>query len=1021
MPLNLPQSYDEEFCQIFKALQEKYPEEIFKLEGLHKDILDINKSAREFFKRREDDTATSDKSIDGNSNVSGNSAVTFLYEVPKPILKLNSIYNLWKIIKDDYGLDIANSILENEISGDVYINDAWDMGRPYSYHPGTSIIIKDGENIYFLTLESLFQKYFGMRKILSDYEEIDLTPFSLKVFEQNKWVDLTRVVRHNTDKKIFRFETKKGNIFTVTADHPCILSDNSEKLAENVEIGDSILSQPLGSYKENSQIRTIEFEPYKAYIIGAIIGDGHIDRKEITLYQNDIENSKIYEIFKNVYPSAYIRDGRRASYNSVEDCLWYSINIGTHARNKRLPESCLQWDSESQQALLAGLIDSDGTINKRTGVISIRTISLGIIQQVAEIATTLGFNRVRTSAPKLSNKGVIRSNSPLYCVSFSITDSNLAIVKYSEKIQKYGDIIFKDREKDGRFETDEVLYKREEDFNGKYVYDITTSSGRFYSNGHIVHNCFNYSTHDVALKGLPISSRLNIVPPKSFTSFLHQIEQFIVSAANMTLGATGLADVLIVSSWYIDRMLETGRDNHIVVARDDHREEDVWTYVKESFTSLIYTVNYGFRGNQSAFTNVSVYDKYFLMQLVPNYEINGKTPNIETVKKTQSIFIDTMNEELRRSPITFPVTTACFSIKEDSGVRRIQDDDFLDLISEKNLEHAFMNIYSGHTSTLSSCCRLRSSISDLGYTNTFGSGSSKIGSLGVVTINLPRLAKRCLDDNCSFEEFLERVKKITRVTGIINNSKRKFLKDRESRGALPLYTLGFMDFNKQYSTAGFTGLYEAMKILGYDMENEDGVNHAGMTLDAIGEENDKMSKDFGSPQNLEQVPAESSSIKLAKKDKLIGIFDDKPEWQVPFYSNQFMPLIKEGIDLIDRIEIQGKLDQKCTGGAVCHLNIDNQIQNVDTMKNLIKYACEKGVIYFAVNYQLNECKNRHFSVGRHIEKCPKCNEDIVDQYTRVVGFLTSRSHWSKERRDFDFPNRKFYSRASKELGKVVNE
>ena len=77
----------------------------------------------------------------------------------------------------------------------------------------------------------------------------------------------------------------------------------------------------------------------------------------------------------------------------------------------------------------------------------------------------------------------------------------------------------------------------------------------------------------------------------------------------------------------------------------------------------------------------------------------------EIIKKMQTLFLDIMNREMERTPITFPVTTACFSIDEDHN---IQDKEFVKFISEKNLKYAFINIYIGKSSTLSSCCRLRS-------------------------------------------------------------------------------------------------------------------------------------------------------------------------------------------------------------------------------------------------------------------------------------------------------------------------
>lgn len=581
------------------------------------------------------------------------------------------------------------------------------------------------------------------------------------------------------------------------------------------------------------------------------------------------------------------------------------------------------------------------------------------------------------------------------------------------------------------------LWSKLKEIHGKELADAVIEaeiSGAIYINDS--HNvgkpyCFNYSTHDIALHGIPQMGRLNITRPKSLSSFLHQVEQFTVIAANSTLGATGLADLLIVAAWYVDRIMETGMDHKTPVCSGTMkgtmvREEKIRCYVSELLVHLIYTLNFEFRGNQSPFTNVSVYDKFFLNQLIPSYEIEGKTPKIETVQMLQEIFLTEFNEELSRNPLTFPVITACFSVTED-GERKIQDKDFLEMISGQNLKYGFINIYCGVTSTLSSCCRLRSSASDLGYTNSFGSGSTKIGSLGVVTINLPRIAwLNCFDDEGNhqtpdWEQFLEDVRAYTFIASAVNHAKRLFIKDRIDRGALPLYTHGFMDLSRQYSTCGFTGLYEAVQTMGYgivdpnEVEPDDGLNAAKEVLDTINEVNEYMSKQLGTPHNMEQVPAESSAVKLAKKDKVMGMacFDDMVvEYSPELYSNQFIPLWADGVDIFRRIEIQGELDKFCTGGAIAHLNIAQRISRVDTMMQLISYACSKGVIYFAVNYAINKCENNHMTVGNS-EECPICHAPITDTYTRVVGFLTNTKHWNQTRREVDWPNRIFYDSAER--------
>lgn len=643
--IRLPQSYDEGFCSLLERLRSAYPAELFRLEGIHPDQLDINAVSRDYFKTSDrKGSATADHSIDPNANVSGRDVITFNYEVPKSLMKLNSLYNLWKTMKDLYGRDDADQAIEHEINGTLYINDVWDIGRPY---------------------------------------------------------------------------------------------------------------------------------------------------------------------------------------------------------------------------------------------------------------------------------------------------------------------------------------------------------------------CFNYSTYDIALEGLNMGGRLTIDPPKSLNAFLRQVEQFTVYAANSTLGATGLADLLIVVSRYVDDILTTGYDHHVKIGKAPR----VWTYVKESLTSLIYTLNWEFRGNQSPFTNVSVYDRLFLEQLVPSYLIGGTAPDIETVEKVQDLFLDAYNETLARTPITFPVVTACFSAGQgsDGGGRTIQDKAFLKKIARHNLKYGFINIYCGESSTLSSCCRLRSSISDLGYSNTFGAGSTKIGSLGVVTLNLPRLARTA---EGSFPAFLGLLRQSTGTASRINHAKRTFIKDRIERGSLPLYTLGFMDLSRQYSTCGFTGLHEAMSILGFDMLTEEGLQAAEDTLTVINETNAKLSKLLGTPHNMEQVPAESSAVKLAKKDALLGL---NPEG-IPLYSNQFLPLWEEGADLLDRIRVQGRLDGHCTGGAICHLNVATAITDPAVMEALIHHAAASGAVYFAVNYQINRCAQGHMTVGRD-DACPVCGAPVIDTFTRVVGFLTNTKHWNKTRREHDWPERTFAEHA----------
>ena len=324
------------------------------------------------------------------------------------------------------------------------------------------------------------------------------------------------------------------------------------------------------------------------------------------------------------------------------------------------------------------------------------------------------------------------------------------------------------------------------------------------------------------------------------------------------------------------------------------------------------------------------------------------------------------------------------------------DEDFLRMVAEKNKKYGFINFYFGDTATLSSCCRLRSSTKNE-FFNSFGAGSTKIGSLGVVTINFPRVAMQ----TSSIEEFEERLLHLVDLTGVINEAKRNIVKKRIDSGHMPFYSLEFMQLEKQYSTTGVNGFFECLDILGKNLLTEEGQNYAKLLLVKLNTKIDAMQSYYKAPHNLEQVPGENSSIKMCKKDKLLG-FDAG----VKLYSNQFIPLTLP-TDILNRIKIQGLLDQYFSGGSVLHLNIEEEITDTDVEVNLLKYCIKKGVVYISFCYLLNKCEKGHMFVGKH-SKCPVCKGNIKGKYMRVVGFLTQVEYWAEERREEDFPFRVFY-------------
>ena len=509
----------------------------------------------------------------------------------------------------------------------------------------------------------------------------------------------------------------------------------------------------------------------------------------------------------------------------------------------------------------------------------------------------------------------------------------------------------------------------------------------FHSFGSSLPYCANFTALDIMTMGLPFVKRVTSSSPKYFDTYLNQLVEFLAFAGNNFAGATAVADVWIVGSYYYDKWMKETEGK----MDEKYRER----FIRHNIKSFIFRCNQLYRSSiQTVFTNVSVFDDYFLDKWIKEYTfIDGSKPQKESIKILQDMYLDEMNKVLEISPATFPITTACFSIDDD---RKVKDEEFLDYISEKNLKFGFINIFAGKTSVLSSCCRLAND-TDNPYFNTYGGGGMKIGSSSVTTINLPRLAKTssCLQD------FYDKLEENVLVVQRINHIRRHIIQKRIDTLHAPIYNYGFMSLSKQYSTCGLTGIYEAIENLGFNIMSKEGESITIEMLDTINNLNKKLSKKYNAPMNMEAVPGENLNIKLAQADNILGYNEE-----YDIYSNQFIPITYD-VDILDRIKFQGKFDKKMTGGSILFLNIADQIQDKNYMKKIISYAIKNGVIYHTINYNLMQCEDKHISVGQS-NNCPICGKKIVENYQKIVGFLVPLSNWNKVRRNVDFPNRKFY-------------
>jgi len=517
--------------------------------------------------------------------------------------------------------------------------------------------------------------------------------------------------------------------------------------------------------------------------------------------------------------------------------------------------------------------------------------------------------------------------------------------------------------------------------------------------------CYAFSLSNLMFGGMGFfQGSFKIQEPHRSSSFMALLIQSVAYISNQIVGAASFPDLFVCLDWFYRK--EFSED----YMRGIKGKPIISKKIKNQFQNLIYSLNFPFRGaGQSAFTNVSVMDKGFMKSLFTKDGLNGfdytypdgTIVNVDSVIELSKLFFEYYQEINSKEGIfTFPVTTLAISLTED---KEYIDPEFVEWVSEVNCNKSLGNVYIGQPNSFSSCCRLKNefnNLSDLGYQNSFGVSGLSIGSLRVAGLNLPRISKleMKLDNN--------RLKQDLKLVHAILFSHRKIIENLIKRGQMPLYHTGWISTKRQYSTVGFVGLYEYIKHKGIDPKAEEGIEAGKAILQEIEGYILKWQKeeaDLGNIYNLEQIPAESMSVRLANIDNLLGYNEN-----YNFYANQYLPLNQEE-SIYDRFKLQGQYDQHTSGGAILHINIDDsEPLSKNQFRSLIEMARETGTTYFAVNYCFSECSKGHYSVGKK-DKCPGCGSDIVSYATRVVGFLTKVDAWGVERRLQDFPTRKFYN------------
>ena len=307
----------------------------------------------------------------------------------------------------------------------------------------------------------------------------------------------------------------------------------------------------------------------------------------------------------------------------------------------------------------------------------------------------------------------------------------------------------------------------------------------------------------------------------------------------------------------------------------------------------------------------------------------------------------------------------------------------------------------------SMCCRLNMNLKELRHKTggLFASGDTT-GSIGVVTLNLPRLAYLAKKNG---EEFFALIEQYMELAKNSLEIKRKLLERNLERGLFP-FTKRYLPrrFSTFFSTIGLIGMNEAcLNLTGEDIGTEEGQKLAIATLSLIREKLKEFQQETGHLYNLEATPAEGTSFRLAKIDK-----KDFPDIQTagtdnsPYYTNSTQLPVNYTDDLVSALEHQEPLQCLYTGGTVFHCFLGERLPDTTICKLLVKKILSNFKFpYLSITPTFSICPQHGYLSGEHFQ-CPQCGEEC-EVYSRVVGYYRPVKNWNKGKKQ-EFKERKTF-------------
>ena len=439
--------------------------------------------------------------------------------------------------------------------------------------------------------------------------------------------------------------------------------------------------------------------------------------------------------------------------------------------------------------------------------------------------------------------------------------------------------------------------------------------------------------------------------------------------------------------------------------------------VKQAVQAFIFGVNTPSRwGTQAPFSNITL-DWTVPADLAENNCIVGGRELDFCYKDCQAemdminkAFIECMIEgDANGRGFQYPIPT--YSITRDFDWSETENNKLLFEMTSKYGTPYFSNYINSDmepSDVRSMCCRLRLDLRELRKKSGgfFGSGEST-GSVGVVTINMPRIAYLSKTE----EEFYARLDKLMDLSARSLKVKREVITKLLNAGLYP-YTKRYLGtFDNHFSTIGLVGMNEAClnaKWLGVDLTHPEAVEFTTQVLNHMRERLSDYQEQYGDLYNLEATPAESTAYRLAKHDvaRYPGIITAAECEGTPYYTNSSHLPVGYTDDIFSALDIQDELQTLYTSGTVFHAFLGEKLPDWKAAASLVRKIAENYKLpYYTMSPTYSICKNDGYLAGE-VKVCPKCGQ-ATEVYSRITGYYRPVQNWNDGKAQ-EFKQRKTY-------------